>query len=208
MIVDPLLFLAFLPAAVLLVVLPGPDMLFALAQGLRGGPQRAFAAAAGAGTGSLVNFTLAGLGLGAVVAAFPGAFDLVRWVGAAYLLWIAWRTWRTPLVGEIGGAVARPWIAYREGIVVNVSNPKVILFILALIPHYVDPDLPVLPQFLAMGAVVAVGGVAVNGAVGWFAGRAARWLLRTSRAEVALRRLAATLFAGLALRIGWDGMRA
>lgn len=202
--IDPGLMLAFLPAVALLMLLPGPDMLLCLAQGMRGGPRRGLAAAAGVSTGVLVNVTLAGLGLGALVAAFPDAFQLVRWVGAGYLAWVAWRTWRTPLVVEIGGAAPSRWIAYRDGLVVNLSNPKVILFVLALLPQYVNPSLPVLPQFMAMGAVMAVGALVVNGAVGWSAGRAAGWLLRSSRAERILRRLAATLFAALALRIGWE----
>ena len=206
--IDPGLLLAFLPAVVLLMLLPGPDMLLCLAQGLRGGPRRGVAAAAGVSTGVLVNVTLAGLGLGALVAAFPDAIRVVRWAGAAYLLWVAWRTWTTPLVVAIGGAAPGRWIAYRDGLVVNLTNPKVILFVLALLPQYVNPALPVLPQFVTMGAIMALGALIVNGAVGWSAGRAAGLLLRSTRTERTLRRLAAALFAGLALRIVWEAAAA
>lgn len=205
--IDPVLFLAFLPAAVALVLLPGADMIFCLAQGLRGGPRRAWAASAGVSTGGMVHVTLAGLGLGALVSAYPAAFGAIRWAGAAYLLWLAWKTWNTPLSGEVGGAATRPWKAFRDGMLVNLSNPKVILFILALLPQFVNPALPVLPQFLLMGCIIAGGAFFVNGAVGFFAGRAARLLLKTSRAEMLLRRGTALLFGGLAGRLAWEAAR-
>lgn len=205
--IDPVLFLAFLPAAIALNLLPGPDMIFCLAQGLRGGPRRAWAASAGISLGSMIHVTLAGLGLGALVAASPAAFGAIRWAGAAYLVWLAWKTWTTPLSGEVGGAARRPWKAFRDGMLVNLSNPKVILFILALLPQFVNPALPVLPQFLAMGCVIAGLGFVVNGTVGFFAGRAARLILTASRGETVLRRVTALLFAGLAGRLAWDAAR-
>ena len=204
--IDPILFLAFIPAALALNLTPGADMMFCFAQGVRSGPRAALAASAGISAGSLVHVLLAGLGLGALVAAFPSLFGAIRWVGAAYLLWLAWKTWRTPLMAA--GPVKASSRAFRDGLIVNLSNPKVILFILALLPQFIDPARPVLPQFLACGAVLAVGGFIINGLVGVFSGRIGRALLHSPRAETGLRAASSGIFAALAARIGWEALRA
>jgi threonine/homoserine/homoserine lactone efflux protein len=205
-VIDPILFLAFVPAALALNLTPGADMMFCFAQGVRSGPRAAVAASAGISVGVLVHVLLAGLGLGALVAAFPWLFGAIRWVGAAYLLWLAWKTWRTPLMAP--GAVRASSRAFRDGLVVNLSNPKVILFILALVPQFIDPARPVLPQFLACGAVLAVGGFVINGLVGVFSGRIGRALLQAPNAERGLRTATSCIFAALAARIGWEALRA
>ena len=87
--IDPLTLLAFIPAALALNLTPGADMVFCLGQGLKSGPRAAISASAGISAGSMVHVTLAGLGLGAAVAAAPWMFDVIRWVGVAYLLWLA-----------------------------------------------------------------------------------------------------------------------
>jgi threonine/homoserine/homoserine lactone efflux protein len=205
--IDPVLFLAFVPVALALNLTPGADMMFCFAQGMKGGPRPAIAASAGISAGSMIHVLLAGLGLGALVAAFPWVFGAIRWAGSAYLVWLAWKTFRTPLV--VAEALpARTARAFRDGLIVNLSNPKVILFILALVPQFVDPARPVLPQFLAYGAVIATGGFVVNALVGVFSGRIGRRLLRNQRAERGLRMTTGSIFAALAARIGWEAVRA
>jgi threonine/homoserine/homoserine lactone efflux protein len=201
-VIDPVLFLAFLPAALALNLTPGPDMLFSLAQGMRSGWPAGLKAAAGISTGVMVHVLLAGLGLGALVAAVPGVFDAIRWAGAGYLVWVAWRTLRTPFGGGDARASARP---FRDGLIVNLSNPKVILFVLALVPQFADPARPVLPQFLILGAVLALGALAANGMVGATAGGLGRVLARDRRVERALRWATAGLFGGLAVRLAAMG---
>lgn len=203
--IDPVMVLAFLPAALALNLTPGADMLFCLAQGARGGARPALAAAAGISAGCMVHVTAAGLGLGALVARAPMAFDVIRWAGVAYLLWLAVRTLRGGPAGD--AAPVRPARAFRDGLVVNLTNPKVILFILALLPQFVDPARPVLPQFLILGAVLAAGGMAVNGAVGAFSGGIGRALARSARADLALRWITATVFGALALRLALEGRK-
>ena len=205
--IDPVLFLAFLPVALALNLTPGADMMFCFAQGMKGGARPAVAASAGISAGVMVHVLLAGLGLGALVAAFPSVFGAIRWIGAGYLAWLAWKTVRTPLlVAE--APPARTARAFRDGLVVNLSNPKVILFILALLPQFVEPSRPVLPQFLIFGAVIALGGFVVNALVGVFSGGIGRRLLRNPRAERGLRLTTGSLFAALAARIGWEAVRA
>ena len=205
--IDTLTLLAFLPTALALNLTPGADMMFCLAQGARGGPRPALAASAGISAGAFVHVTAAGLGLGALIAAAPGAFDAIRWAGVAYLIWLAVKTLRSPLGGSERPPV-KPSRAFRDGLIVNLTNPKVILFILAFLPQFVDPARAVLPQFLIFGAVLAAGGFVVNGLVGIFSGGLGRTLARSPRAEAALRIASATIFGALALRLILEGRKA
>jgi len=196
--IDLLVLATFAPAALALNLTPGADMLFCLAQGARGGVRAAWAASAGIAAGAMVNVTLAGLGLGAVVAGLPAAFDAIRLAGVAYLLWLAWKTLRAPLTGVDRPGV-RPARAFRDAMIVNLTNPKVILFILAFLPQFVDPARAVLPQFLILGAVLSAGGLLVNGLVGQFSGKIGRWLSGSPRLERWQRRGTAGLFGGVAV---------
>ncbi|MGZ9809494.1 LysE family translocator [Pseudoroseicyclus sp. H15] len=194
---DPLVLLAFLPAALALNLTPGADMMLCIAQGLRAGPRAAAAASAGVSLGAMVHVTLAGLGLGAAMAALPGLFTAIRWLGAAYLLFLAWRMLRAPAEAADAPPV-RPSRAFRDGLVTNLSNPKVILFILAFLPQFTSPERgPLLPQFLALGAVIAAGGFVINAAAGALAGR----LGALGRGAHWLRWISASIFAALALRL-------
>ena len=202
--IEPLVMMAFVPAALALNLTPGADMLFCLAQGARSGTRAALAASAGVSTGVMAHATLTGLGLGYLVARHPVLFDVIRYAGVAYLLWLAWKALRAPPgLGEIPDI--RGARAFRDGFVVNMTNPKVALFILAFVPQFVDPGRAALPQFLVLGAVIAVGGFAANGAVGAFSGRIARLSARTPGVGQALRILSATVFAALALRLVLEG---
>ena len=195
--VDPVLLLAFIPAGLALNLTPGADMMFCLGQGLRAGPRAAIAASAGISAGAFVHTGLAGLGLGALVAAVPLAFEVIRWIGVAYLLWLAVQTLRHQSRVEVTGAAPRR--AFRAGFVVNLTNPKVILFVLAFVPQFVDPAAgPVLVQFLIFGALMALGGFVINGAVGVFASGAGRRLAQGSRV---LDYISASVFGALAVRL-------
>lgn len=203
MIVDPIVLLAFVPAALALNLTPGADMMFCMAQGMRGGARGAIAASAGISTGSMISVALAGLGLGALVASLPWLFDTIRWIGVGYLILLAIQTLRRPLVQDDLPA-ARPSRAYRDGLVINLSNPKVILFILAFIPQFVDPSRPVLTQFLIFGAILSLGGFVINGAIGLSAGGLGRRLAASPRVERGLRIASASVFGGLAAKLAWD----
>lgn len=199
--VDPLTLLAFAPAALALNLTPGADMMFCLGQGLKGGPRAGMAANLGIATGGMIQILAAGLGLGALVAAHPAAFEAIRWLGVAYLLWLALRALRGtgPVATQVQAApVAR---VFREALLVNLLNPKVILFILAFLPQFVDPARPVLPQFLTLGAVFTLGGLAVNGLVGAGAASIGGRLARSDRLSHWLGRASAGIFALLALRL-------
>lgn len=200
--VDPLTLLAFIPAGLALNLTPGADMMFCLGQGLKSGWRPAMAANFGIALGGMVHTLLAALGLGALIAAHPAAFEAIRWLGVAYLLWLAIGALRaSPFAAETAVAPSSSATAFWQGLMVNLLNPKVILFILAFLPQFVDPGRPIMPQFLTLGLVFSLGGLLVNGAVGIFAGSIGQRVARSAGLAKWLARISATIFGALALRL-------
>ncbi|MFE3837372.1 LysE family translocator [Pseudogemmobacter sonorensis] len=200
--VDLMTLAAFVPAGLALNLTPGADMMFVLAQGLRGGPRAGMAANLGIAAGCLVHVLVAALGLAALLRAHPAAFELVRWAGVAWLLWLAFKAWRAgaPQMVRVGAAVA-PLRIFREALLVNLLNPKVALFILAFLPQFIQPARPVMAQFAILGLVFCLGGLLINGAVAAFSGRIGGWLAGSERVARGLNRISAGVFAALALRL-------
>lgn len=203
--IDPAQLVLFVPAALALNLTPGSDMLFCLGQGMKGGPRAGLAASLGISTGSLIHSLMAAFGLAALLAAYPFAFVLVRWAGVAYLVWLAVQAFRTAdvaiAVDVRTGGIFRAW---RDGMIVNLFNPKVAIFILAFVPQFVDPvrGSPAL-QFLILGMVLIVGGTVINGAVGLFAGSIGT-ALGNARLARAFRRVTGLIFLGLAAKLAFD----
>lgn len=198
--------LAFLAGALVLNITPGSDVLFATASGIQGGPRAGAAAGLGVGIGGIFHTCATAFGLGALVAAHPGALDVARWFGAGYLLWIAWKSWRAgrPDTGLVQAALT-PRAALKRGIVTNVLNPKVMLFMLAYLPQFTNPAWgPVWQQMLILGGIVFCMGTLVTMGYGATAG----WLgARLARRMGVMNRVAAVLFGGLAAKLMLDGMR-
>lgn len=201
--VDPLTLLAFIPAGLALNLTPGADMMFCLGQGLKGGRRAAMAANFGIAVGGMVHTLIAGLGLGALIAAHPLAFDVIRWVGVGYLMWLAISALRGQ--GALTAATVAPRPAARifgEALLVNLLNPKVILFILAFLPQFVDPAVgPIWKQVVLLGSIFAFSGGVVTVAYGVLAGYAGRALAAKMGA---VNKVAAVLFAGLAAKLVLD----
>ena len=200
--VDIAVLLAFVPAGLALNLTPGADMMFCLGQGLRSGPGPAMAANFGIALGGMIHTLAAALGLGALLAAHPTAFDVIRWLGVGYLLWLAIKGLRGgtgPTASGRGRLTAMR--AFQEGLLVNLLNPKVILFILAFLPQFVDPSGAVFAQFITLGLVFAGGGLVVNGVVGIFAGRLGRRLASSAEFARWLGWISAGIFGLLALRL-------
>ncbi|WP_082872928.1 LysE family translocator [Rhodobacter xanthinilyticus] len=195
--------LAFLAGALVLSLTPGSDVLFAVASGLQGGPRVGAVAGFGAGLGGVFHSCATAFGLGALVAAHPGTLLIVRYFGAAYLLWIAWSTWRAVPVSpdHVGGALSVR-AAFRRGLLNNLMNPKVMLFMLAYLPQFTDPKIgPIWQQILILGAIVVCTGTVLTAIYGATAG----WLgARLARRMRLLNRFAALLFGGLAARLVID----
>ena len=200
--VDPLTLLAFIPAGLALNLTPGADMMFCLGQGLKAGRGAAMAANFGIAAGGMIHALLAALGLGALVAAHPAAFEAIRWLGVVYLLWLAFGALRSsPFAAEVQVEMVPTSRVFLQALTVNLLNPKVILFILAFLPQFVTPARPLLPQFLTLGLVFCTGGLIVNGAVGFFAGSIGQRLAHSANLSRWLSRISATIFGALAVRL-------
>lgn len=160
--IDPARLAAFAALTALTSVVPGPNMLFVLAQAAWRRTSGGIAALAGLQLGNTLWFVLAGLGLGTLVAAAPLAFQAATLAGALYLAWLGVQAWRHAAApGNAGGVeiVVPPRVsahAFRDGIVIALSNPKSLVYVVALLPPFVDPRAAVVPQ-LAVLAVVAIG---------------------------------------------------
>lgn len=199
---------AFFTVALLLAVAPGPDNLFVLMQSASGGRRTGFAVVCGLMIGVMIHTLAVALGLAAVFATSTTAFTALKLAGAAYLLYLAWGAWHAPpMLAAVanGDAPARPapWLRLMlRGVVMNLTNPKVVLFFLALLPQFVQPGRgSVAGQIVVFGLLFIVAATLVFGAIVLAADALRRQLGASARAQRLLNRAAATVFAGLALRL-------
>lgn len=174
------MWLAFLAAAVVIAVSPGPGAVLSMSTGLRHGFSGALRAIAGLQTALLIQLAIVGLGLGAVLAASTVAFTVLKVAGAGYLVWLGVRKWRAPV--EAGDLLAgempsrRSAGLYLQGLLVNLSNPKAIIFMVALVPQFIDAQAPQLPQFLVIALTMVATDTVVMSGYALLAGRCRRWL--------------------------------
>lgn len=152
--------MAFLSAAVLLNLSPGPDFTFILGQTLRSGRRHGFAAMFGVWSGATLHVVMAAVGLSAILATSALAFSVVKWIGAAYLVWLGIKMLLSSgdsiSTGD-GGVKVRLRSVYRQGVLVSALNPKVALFFLAFLPQFVVEGAgPVGAQLLLHGSLIIV----------------------------------------------------
>ena len=205
---DTTTLLFFVTASLLLIVAPGPDIVFLVSQGVTRGPRAGFVTAMGLAAGNLAHTVGAALGVSVIFKTSAIAFSALKYAGAAYLLYLAWKTARAT-----GGAVeatqagpGRNESLFWRAVLMNVLNPKVALFFLAFLPQFVSSSPgagPVWMQMMAYGLLFTALVVIVFGAFGLFAGRASRWLKRAAsgRGASALRWVVPAVFVLLALRL-------
>ena len=198
--------LAFFSLSLLLALAPGPDNLFLLMISASQGRRAGFAVLTGLMLGVLVHTLAVALGLAAVFAASATAFTVLKLAGAAYLLYLAWGAWRAPASVHADTAGAAPpqswWRLVGRGVVMNLTNPKVLLFFLALLPQFVVPAQGgVVLQIVSLGLLFIAAGALVFAAVIVAADALRARLARSARAQRWLNRMAALVFTGLALRL-------
>jgi len=202
---DPAALALYVTASLALILAPGPDMLYVLARGMAQGRRAGLMSAAGVSTGTMCHAVGAALGLAALLAWSPVLYDLIRYAGAAYLAWLAWRLLRgggePPAIATEG---PRPDGArlFRQGLFSNLMNPKVALFALSFLPQFADLERGSLaPQILLLGLIFALLTMLVKGVVGLLSGEIGRLIA----ARPALWRLqqwfAASILLGLAVRM-------
>ena len=200
----------YIVAVLLAMIAPGPDMLFILATGTRGGPRAGLLATLGVVTSEVVQITAVAAGLAALFAAAPTAFTVLRLGGAAYLLYLGVQALRSarrgrPLEAPPGGERVSGRYAYLRGLVTNLVNPKSVTFVVALLPQFVDRGLGHVPlQFAVLGAIFIAFEVLIDGTVGLTAGRLGTWLSRRRRARQALDAGSGTIMVALAGRLALE----
>jgi threonine/homoserine/homoserine lactone efflux protein len=196
---------AFLAAAVVFVLIPGPSVLYVVAQGIHGGFGAARTSAAGLAAGDLVQVLAAAAGLSVVLASSATLFTVLRYAGAAYLVYLGLRRLRDradpapPGVPPASGR-ARTRVLLLQGFSVNALNPKTALFFLALLPQFVDPAAgPVAGQVLALGTLFVALGLASNLLFGRLGGAASGLAGRSARFRAATRYVSGGTLIGLGL---------
>lgn len=198
---DMALIFAFIGAGILLNLTPGADVAFAMASGVSGGPKAGVAAALGITLGGLTHMVLAVLGITAALKAVPHAYDIIRYLGAVYLLYLAFKSWNSSNTVHQTGENSL-YSALKRGIVTNILNPKVALFFLAFFPQFIRPEAgPAWQQMLILGLIFNVNGFIITAAYGAFAGLARNTLARFGST---LNKLTSIIFGGLAVRLIWE----
>jgi threonine/homoserine/homoserine lactone efflux protein len=201
----------FAAACVALAATPGPDMLLIATRSASHGRRAGFLTLAGIQVGTYCHALAAALGLSQLFVAVPMAYDAVRYAGAAYLLFLAWQAVRADgrIAAPAGDTTPQSDFAlFRQGLITNVLNPKMALFVLALFPQFVTPDIgSVVAQMMILATVLNLIGLAVNGGVIVAASQLRGALTRSSRYARLPHILLGTVFAGLALRLALDQRR-
>lgn len=202
--IDPAQASAFLAAAVLITLAPGPDNLMVLGLSLARGRRQGAAFGLGCATGCLSHTALAALGVSALIAASPWAFLALKVAGGLYLIWLG-----VQILRHSGAASTAPKAAqgdtralFLRGLLANAVNPKVILFFLAFLPQFVVPargDAAL--QIVALGLIFTLQAGLLFATLALFAGRLGQSLARHPAVERWLNRLAALTFIGLGARL-------
>jgi homoserine/homoserine lactone efflux protein len=192
------LFTAFLVITAVLIVVPGPIVTLIIATGARQGVRAALVTVAGTSIGNVVLLTAIAFGLGWVLQNAEQLFVVLRWVGAAYLIWLGIQVWRH--AGENKPVETSGRVNFTRGFLVALSNPKTIAFFTAFLPQFVDPHLPAAMQLAVMCTVTALlaalsdtAWVIASGMIAASMGRA--WLMRPERAKL-LGRMSGTVLVG------------
>lgn len=203
---SPEQFLVFLAAAVLLNVSPGADHVFILTRTLAQGRMAGFLSSWGVCSGAMIHVLAAAFGISAILAASAAAFTVVKLAGAAYLIWLGIRALRSKglalSVAQGEDPRASAWMLYRQGVVVDLLNPKVAVFFMAFLPQFVDPA-----RGGAAWQMIALGAVVIAVALLWetmliFGAGLLTHRLRTSPAIARwINRATGATFVGLGLRL-------
>jgi threonine/homoserine/homoserine lactone efflux protein len=183
------------------VAVPGPSNLYVLGRGLQSGTRAAVAGAAGCGSGAMVYVAATAAGLSALIASSQILFAALHYAGAAYLCWLGVSVWRSADRAAAPVAAGRPasaWASYRQGLLVQLGNPKAALFFLALFPQFIHHDVgPAAIQALILGAVFVTVGFASDCVYAIGSGRLRSWLVRKPGRLLRQQRLTGVLYIGL-----------
>lgn len=193
--------LGFFAACWVISLSPGAGAIASMSSGLQYGFWRGYWNALGLQLGLIVQIAIIAAGVGAILAASATAFQIIKWFGVAYLVYLAYKQWRAlPMDMSDESAVrpiGKPLSLVFRGFLVNVSNPKALVFMLAVLPQFITPHEPLLPQYVAITVTMVTVDMLVMAGYTGLAARVLR-LLRTPKQQKRLNRTFAGLFIGAA----------
>lgn len=195
--------LYFLGASVALTIAPGPDNIFVLTQGIARGRKPAIVTALGMCSGISIHTTAAAFGISALFYSSVVAFNVVKYAGTAYLLYLAYKTLKERSSVRLANPDERSDVTlFKRGFVMNVLNPKVAMFFLAFLPQFVSPTTRYFPlQMLLLGLVFMVQAVVIFCLIGYFSGSIGTFILARPKIGKYFDWLTAGVFASLGVRL-------
>jgi threonine/homoserine/homoserine lactone efflux protein len=198
------LYLAFVAATALLILLPGPNVMLLVANSLAYGPRRALVTLAGTSSAIAVQLVVVALGMGSLILVLASGFEWLRWLGVGYLLWLGGRQWRAAPVAleDIDARAVAANRLFWQGVLVSATNPKTLLFYAAFFPQFVDPHGSLGLQLELLCTTFLVIATVLDGSYVLLAGRVRGWLRGERRARLRNRLIGSLLIAtglGLAL---------
>jgi homoserine/homoserine lactone efflux protein len=194
------LYLAFVLASAVLILIPGPNVTLLVANSLAYGARRALAALAGTSAAIALQLVITVLGMTSLMLALAAWFEWLRWAGVLYLVWLGVQQWRAPPVAleDVGPAAVAVRALFWRGFLVSAANPKTLLFYAAFLPQFVDPARAPLAQLLLMSATFLALAAILDGGYVLLAGRLRR-LFRGERRARLRNRLTGSLLIGAGL---------
>jgi len=194
----------FFTASVALAFAPGPDNIFVLTQSALHGRKAGLLVTIGLCTGLLVHTAAVSLGVAAIFQTSALAFNILKMVGAMYLLYLAWQAFKAGATKIDESAELQMDLRklYYRGVIMNITNPKVAIFFLAFLPQFADPAIgSITIQMMMFGGLFIIATLLIFGSIAWSAGFLGEWLKGSEKAQVIMNRIAGTVFASLALRL-------
>ncbi|WP_129116016.1 LysE family translocator [Halegenticoccus tardaugens] len=199
---------AFVPAVLAIIIAPGPDTVYTVTQSLRGGRSAGFIAGLGTATGVLVHTAAAVLGLAALLRTSVLAYTVVKYVGAAYLLYLGVQMFRSDERFELQTNLAEQDYSlaesYRKAVVINVSNPKVAVFVLAFFPQFVPATANASLQMSILGMLYAGLSVLYLGGVALFASQVRHRLLHSDAIRKAVQYVSGSILVGFGVKLALE----
>jgi threonine/homoserine/homoserine lactone efflux protein len=196
--------LTFLTASIVLAFAPGPDNIFVLTQSIVSGKSAGIKITLGLCTGLIVHTSIVTFGVAAIFQTSLIAFNILKYIGAVYLLYLSWKAFKassSEIIINQNNKLSS-WRLYRRGIIMNVTNPKVSIFFMAFLPQFATPSRgSITIQLLLLGFMFIIVTFVVFGFISQISGLIGQWLMKTKKAEKILNMLAGTIFAGLAIKL-------
>ncbi len=194
----------FFTASVLLALAPGPDILYVMTQSMLKGRAAGIMVTLGLCTGLVGHTTAVAFGVAVLFQTSLVAFTVLKFAGAAYLLYLAWKSF-TASKGKLAiqkGTETSSWYLYRRGVIMNITNPKVSIFFLAFLPQFSNPSRGSIPlQLVMLGGMFILSALLVFSSVSYLAGIIGGWFLKSRRAEKVLNIAAGSVFTILAVKL-------